>query len=109
MIRRIVVIKLADAYASEENRERAVLATREVLAEVPGVVDIEVATPADARTLKSWDLFISLSFEDMDAVEAYRAHPIHRKYVDVFLRPMLEVLKAWNFELPARRDDDMTI
>lgn len=98
MIRRVVVIKLKDAYANPEDRAAAAAHTREVLATEPHVRDIEVATPADERTRGSWDLLILLRFDDLDAVEAYRAHPVHRKYVDVFLRPMLEVIKVWNFE-----------
>ena len=33
------------------------------------------------------------------AVEDYRAHENHRRYMDVFLRPMLAMIKVWNFEL----------
>jgi len=88
MIRRVVAVKLKDAYANPGDR-----------AEVPGVLAIEVSTPADSRTEGSWDFLILLRFATMAAVEGYRAHPVHRSYVDVFLRPMLEVIKVWNFEL----------
>ena len=36
-----------------------------------------------------------ISLEDVDP---YREHPVHRSYVDDFLKPRLAVLKAWNFE-----------
>ena len=99
MIRRVVAVKLKDAYANPGDRAEAARHTQEVLAEVPGVLAIEVSTPADSRTEGSWDFLILLRFATMAAVEGYRAHPVHRSYVDVFLRPMLEVIKVWNFEL----------
>ena len=101
MIQRVVAIKLKDAYAHDADRAQVAAASREVLGAVPTVRTIEVATPADAATTKSWDLLLLLQFDDLDGVEAYRAHPNHRRYVDVFLRPMLEVIKVWNFELRA--------
>jgi hypothetical protein len=101
MIQRVVVIKLKDGYANDEDRAAAAAYSREVLATVPGVLDISVGTPGDPATLRSWDLMLLLRFESIDAVERYRAHPVHRKYVDVFLKPMLEVIKVWNFELGA--------
>lgn len=99
MIQRVVVIKLKDEYCNDEDRAAAAAYSREVLATVPGVVGLSVGTPGDAPTLRSWDLMLLLRFDDIDAVESYRAHPVHRKYVDVFLKPMLEVIKVWNFEL----------
>ncbi|MEE2778838.1 MAG: Dabb family protein [Acidobacteriota bacterium] len=99
MIKRIVAIKLKDAYTASTDRAAVATHSRQVLAEVPGVRSIEVGLPGDPRTESSWDLILLLRFDDIDAVEAYRAHPIHRKYVDVFLRPMLEVIKVWNFDL----------
>ena len=102
MIQRVVAIKLKDRYANDADRAQIAATSREVLAAVPEVRAIEVATPADARTTKSWDLLILLRFESMEDVEAYRAHPNHRRYVDVFLKPVLEVIKVWNFEVADR-------
>jgi hypothetical protein len=101
MIQRVVAIKLKSAYANDADREQVAAASRDVLGAVPAVRSIDVATPADAATTRSWDLLLLLRFDDLAAVEAYRAHPNHRRYVDVFLRPMLEVIKVWNFELRA--------
>ena len=104
MIQRVVAIKLKDAYANGQDRAAAAARTREVLVTVPGVRHIEVGLPGDSKTASSWDILILLRFDDMDAVEAYRAHPIHRKYVDVFLRPMLEIIKVWNFAVCGAED-----
>jgi hypothetical protein len=99
MIQRVVAIKLKPAYSNAADRAQVAAASREVLAVVPGVRAFDVGQPADAAAEKSWDLLLLLRFDDLDAVEAYRAHPNHRRYMDVFLRPMLDVIKVWNFEL----------
>jgi len=98
MIQRVVVIKLKDAYANATDRADAAQHTRDVLGLIPGVLHIDVATPADAACERSWDLCVLLRFDDLDAVESYRLDPRHRAYVDVFLKPMLEVIRVWNFE-----------
>ena len=98
MIQRVVVIKLKDAYANATDRTEAAEHTRAVLGQIPGVLHIDVATPADAACERSWDLCLLLRFDDLDAVESYRVDPRHRAYVDVFLKPMLEVIRVWNFE-----------
>ncbi len=98
MIQRVVVIKLKDAYANATDRADAAQHTRDVLGLIPGVLHIDVATPADAACERSWDLCVLLRFDDLEAVESYRLDPRHRAYVDVFLKPMLEVIRVWNFE-----------
>ena len=99
MIQRIVVIKLKDAYANEADRAELACHTRDVLSRIEGVRHLDVATPGDERCERSWDLCILVRFDDVEAVEAYRLDAAHRAYVDVFLKPMLEVIRVWNFDL----------
>ncbi len=99
MIQRVVAIKLKSPYSNDDDREAVARHSREVLGEIPEVVHLDVATPADDRCSASWDLCLLVRFDNLDAVERYRADKRHRAYVDVFLRPMLEVIKVWNFEL----------
>jgi hypothetical protein len=98
VIQRVVVIKLKQAYANTTDRAAAAKYTRDVLGAIPQVRHIDVGTPADERCERSWDLCLLLRFDDLEAVETYRASAEHRAYVDIFLGPMLEVLKVWNFE-----------
>lgn len=99
MIQRVVAIKLKDAYSNPEDRAQVVATSREVLGAVPAVRAIDIGTPADFAAEKSWDVLLLLRFDDLQAVEDYRAHENHRRYMDVFLRPMLATIKVWNFEL----------
>src|SRR5688500_925157 len=99
MIQRVVAIKLKDAYSNPEDRALVAATSLEVLGGVPTVRAIEIGTPADFAAEKSWDVLLLLRFDDLNAVEDYRAHENHRRYMDTFLRPMLSVIKVWNFEL----------
>ena len=99
MIQRVVAIKLKSTYCNDNDRQTVARHSREVLGEIPEVLHLDVATPADDRCRSSWDLCLLLRFDDLDAVKRYRADSRHRAYVDVFLKPMLEVIKVWNFEI----------
>lgn len=55
MIRRVVAVKLKEAYSNPDDRAVAAGHTREVLAAAPGARESEVDTPADAPTERSWD------------------------------------------------------
>ena len=99
MIQRVVVIKLKDAYANDVDRAQVASHTRDVLSRIEGVRHLDIATPGDERCGHSWDLCILLRFDNIEAVEAYRIDKTHRAYADVFLKPMLEVIRVWNFEL----------
>lgn len=98
MVGRYVFIRLKPQFRGEELGE-TVRHSRAVLESLPQVIRVDVGTAADVHAQKGWDISLALTFEDLAAVEAYRAHPAHRAYVDTFLRPRLEVLKAWNFTI----------
>lgn len=97
MIERIVLFKLKDEFCTDEARSEIAKHTREALSVLPGVKSISVGVPADAPSEKSWDLSIVLGFETLEAIDGYREHPDHRAYVDDYMRPRMEVIKAWNF------------
>lgn len=102
MIERVVLIKLKPEFRAPAELSLVAQRTRQVLGAVPQVRAIRVGTAADRRTAQAYGLCIELRFDDMDAVEAYRAHRAHRAYVDVFLAPMLESIRVYNYEdLPA--------
>lgn len=96
MIDRFVLIRLKSEYASE--REAIAAHTAETLRDLPGVVRVTVGTPADEHAAAGWDLSIVVRFGALADVEPYRVHPAHRRYVDEYLRPRMQVIKAWNFE-----------
>jgi hypothetical protein len=99
MIDRYVFVKLTDAHASATGRAEIAAHTRAALAGVPGVERLTVGTPADEAAVKSWDLSIVVRFRRLEDVEPYQRHPDHRRYVDEYLAPRMQVIKAWNFEV----------
>jgi len=99
MVERYVFIKLKDAMSTAERRREVVERARAVLPTVPGVVSVRVGEPADGAAVASWDVSIAVRFASIDAVEPYRAHPDHRAFVDGFIRPRMQIIKAWNFDI----------
>ena len=95
MIRRVVLVEIRREY----RKDLAQIAdhTREVLAQVPGVHDLEVFTAADPRTSREWQPCIQLELDDLDAAERYRVDPIHRAYADVYLAPLRGKIRVLHF------------
>ena len=100
MIERVVLIKLKPEFSSDDQREAVRAATLQTLPQAQGVVALRVAVPADERTRREWDLCIQVVLPDLQTVEQYRVDKVHRAYVDVFLRPMMAKIRAYNFERP---------
>lgn len=101
MIERVVLVQLRPEYRSAADLDPIAAQTRQVLGAIPEVEALRVGVAADSRTRDAWQLCIEVRLADLDAVERYRAHRAHRAYVDVFLRPMMESLRVYNFEVPA--------
>lgn len=99
MVERIVLFKFQQSHANPASRGEVATRARELLSAIPSVGALSVGIPADPPSEKSWDLSLVLRFETLEDVEAFRAHPAHREFVDVFLGSRLEVIKAWNFEV----------
>ena len=100
MIERVVLVRLRPDYRA--NARLIAAQTREVLADDPEVRSIVTGVPADERTRREWDVVILLRLESLEAVERYRAGEIHRKFYEVYLRPMQETIRVLNFSLVDR-------
>lgn len=99
MIHRIVLVKLTDEHATPTIQAEVVEHTRVALSGLPGVKGVAAGAPADPKSAESWDLSIVVIFEAIDDVAPYLEHPQHRAYVDEYLRPRMECIKAWNFSV----------
>ena len=98
MIERVVLVKLKREHATDEQRAEIARTTLTTLREAEGVRALRVGTPADGRTRGEWDLCIEVVLDDLAAVERYRVDRVHRAYADVFLKPMQEKIRVYNFE-----------
>lgn len=97
MVERIVLIKLLDPHANEGGRKEVIRESMRVLPTIEGVRSLRCGVPAEEKTSGSWDIQLSLFFDSMTQVENYRVDPIHRDYVDNFLKGRMGFIKAWNF------------
>jgi hypothetical protein len=98
MIERLQLLKLKAEHATPEGRAGVVERALAVLPGVPGVLGVTAGVPADADAGKSWDVFISLRFATLTDVDPSCTHAEHRRFVDDFLAPRVEVKKGWSFE-----------
>jgi len=98
MIERVVLVKLKREHATDEQRAEIARVTATTLRDAEGVRALRVGTPADARTRSEWDICIEVVLDDIEAVERYRVDKVHRAYADVFLKPMLDKIRVYNFE-----------
>lgn len=98
MVERYIFIRLKPEHA----RDRALVVTeaRQALAQVPRLVAFSVGTPADDHAAAAWDVSIRMRFESIYDVEPCRVHPAYRRFADELLKPRLDVVKAWSFDVP---------
>ena len=99
MIERVVLIKFTDEYATDAARAEIATAARRAFAGIPGVQSFSIGVPIDEHAIRSWDLSITVRFNTLSDVAPYRDDPLHRAFIDDYLKPRLEVIKAWNFEI----------
>ncbi|ACY16760.1 Dabb family protein [Haliangium ochraceum] len=97
MIERYVFIRLKKEHARE--RSLVIEEARRVLGVVPRIVTFSVGAPVDEHAEAAWDVSIRVRFASKYDIESYRTHPAHRRFVDDFLKPRLDVIKAWNFHI----------
>ncbi len=100
MIERYVFIKLTEEHATDQGRADVVEQARLVFPGFAGVKAVTVGVPAD-HGAQVWDVSIVVRFDSVKATEAYQVDPGHRKFVDEFLAPRKQVLKAWSFDVGA--------
>lgn len=102
MIERVVLVKLKPEHADEARRRAISERALAELAGLPGVAGVTAGGPADPASAASWDVIIAVRCRSAADLEAYRAHPVHRRFADDFLAPLCDVRKAWNFEVEQR-------
>jgi len=98
MIERYVFLKLKDEYATDDGRIEVAKKTQQVLGAMDMVEAVVVGIPADEASTAAWDLSARLQFASNEDLEKYVDDPAHKSYVEEFLAPRTEVVKAWNFE-----------
>ena len=97
MIERSVFVRLREEYRTDTKRAEIAVHSENALRAVPQVREIRVATAADDKTLQDWDMLLAIRLDSVEDLEPFRLDPIHREYVDSYLKPKITQIKAWNF------------
>lgn len=97
MIERIVFVRLKDEYRTDTKRAEIASHSENTLRAVPQAREIRVATASDDKTQQEWDMLLAIRLDAVDDLEPFRLDPIHREYVDSYLKPKITQIKAWNF------------
>ena len=99
MIVRTVFVKLREDLCTPAGRAEFAATSQKALASIPGVISAEGGPAADEASTSAWDVAMLVRFADMDAVETYRVHPIHLKYLEEVMKPAAVFKKVWNFKV----------
>jgi hypothetical protein len=79
----------------------AMISHAAILSKITGVNSIKVGTavPSDRSTVDdSYDVGITLSFDTVDAMQAYLEHPEHVNYVSTYVKPYAEKLRIYDIK-----------
>jgi hypothetical protein len=84
MIRHIVLFKIKD-FSSEEERKEAIdnviINFRSLIGEIPQIREYNVAADM-VHTGSSYDVVINSTFDSVEDLKAYQAHPAHKFAVE---------------------------
>lgn len=102
MVERLAFVKLSPEHATDAARRALARQALDELGPLPGVVALTVGLPADPDSAKAWDLCVAVRFATLEDAAAYRAHPVHRRFVDEVIAPRSAARKGWTFEIETR-------
>ena len=91
MIQRIVLMNI-----KEDAIEKVIEKSKQVLPSIPQVRALQVGTLEDDS---DFNLALIILFENREDVKTFSPHPVHRDYVDNFLKPKLKDIKAYNVKI----------
>jgi hypothetical protein len=97
MIERMVFVRLKDEFRNDRQRAEIASYSQTTLQQIPQVREAFAATAADDKTSNEWDLVLAIRLDSPEDLEPFRLDPVHRQYVDNYLKPKLSHIKGWNF------------
>jgi hypothetical protein len=97
MIERMVFVRLKKEHRTDERRAEIASHSQKTLQAVPQVRAIRVTTAVDDKTRQDWDILLAIHLDTIEDLEPFRLDPIHRNYVDNYLKPKVAQIKGWNF------------
>ncbi len=83
-----------------ETRDQLLAAARELLAQIPGPVEFRsgVAMPSSRGVVDdSFAVALAITFPDLDAMTAFRRHPLHARVVEEYVAKLATRRVAYDF------------
>ncbi|MGH9454369.1 MAG: Dabb family protein [Terriglobia bacterium] len=96
MIGHVVLYKMKSGKTAKDE-EWLVREARQQLAVLPGVRNLRVGRNIEPAT-SGYALALVMDFEDGAALEAYRVHPDHQKFVKEIAGPLVDEIFRYDFE-----------
>jgi len=97
-VHHVVLCWLKDS-GNTAHRRRIIEASRS-FKKIPGVLDVRVGEvlESDRKIVDdSFDVAITVSFDDTQSLAEYLAHPIHQKAKDEILLPIIKKIVVYDF------------
>ncbi len=101
MVHHVVLFKLKPE-VTPEKLEEMMRQTRTSLLKIPEALNVKCGKRIDPEN--EWPFFISVDFDSMDRLAAYRDDPVHVKYVADVIRPFTTERLALDYEMEPRKD-----
>jgi len=93
----MVFVRLKEEYRNDTKRTEIASYSENTLGTVPQVREIRVTTALDDKTREDWDMLLAIRLDAAEDLEPFRLNPVHREYVDNYLKPKVAQIKGWNF------------
>lgn len=84
----------------DESARRRLIDNARSLADIPGVSDVRTGAvvPSTRPVVDStYDVALVMTMRDADTLKAYATHPIHRRFVEEQVRPLVERYRVYDF------------
>jgi hypothetical protein len=77
-----------------------VIAASQALKSIPGVLSLKAGTviPSERPIVdSSFDVALTITFPDLEALQHYLTHPTHLQLVEETLKPLVEKIRVYDF------------
>lgn len=98
MVLRLMLIRLAPPHRTDGKRRQIGRRALEVLPAAARVMEVKVHLAGEQDAEAEWDLCVAIRLASLQDPGPLGMDPIHRSFVDVFLKPVVEEIAVHHFE-----------
>ena len=97
-VEHVVVVWLTTP--GDQAAQEKIITASQVLKSIPGVVSLKAGTmiPSDRSIVdSSFDVMLSVTLTDIQAMQHYLTHPIHVQLVEATLKPLVDKIRVYDY------------